>query len=126
MELKEWVSKYVAVRDKIATIKKAQTEQLAPYNVMLGKLEALIIDELNRIGAESIRTEHGTAYRTMRTSTKVVDWNLTLAFIREHELWELLEARVSKLAVEAIMVETNKAIPGVNVSREQTLGVRRS
>lgn len=126
MDANKMVQMYVAFRDKIATKKKEQTEELVPLNLAMAKLEAMILDELNKIGAESIRTEHGTAYKSTRTSTKVVDWAQTLAFIREHGVWELLEARVSKTAAEAVMTDMNQAIPGVNVSRETTLGVRRS
>lgn len=126
MTLDTMVEKYIALRDKVAIIKKEQTDALAPYNVAMGQLEAFMLDMLNQNGAESTRTAHGTVYKTTRTSTKVVDWSATLDFIKTREAWDLLEARVSKTAAEAIIQETQAPIPGVTTSREIAIGVRRS
>lgn len=126
MTLDAMVDAFVRLRDKVATIKKEQTEALAPYNVAMAKLEAAMLDTLNQNNAESVRTEHGTVYKTARTSTKVTEWSATLDFIKANECWELLEARVSKTAAEAIIQETQAPIPGVTTSREIAVGVRRS
>ena len=126
MTLDQMVDAYVKLRDKVAVIKKEQTDALAPFNVTMAKLEALMLDTLNKNNAESVRTEHGTVYKTSRTSTKVTEWSATLDFIKTHNLWELLEARVSKTAAEAIIQETQAPIPGVTTSREIAIGVRRS
>lgn len=126
MTLDAMVDAYVKLRDKVATIKKEQTDALAPYNVAMAKLEAAMLDTLNQNNAESVRTEHGTVYKTSRTSAKVTEWSATLEFIKTNNLWELLEARVSKTAAEAIIQETQQPIPGVTTSREIAIGVRRS
>lgn len=126
LTLDTMVEKYVALRDKVTVLKKEQTDALAPYNVAMGQLEAMMLDTLNQTGAESTRTAHGTVYKTSRTSTKVTEWGATLDFIRSKECWELLEARVSKTAAEAIIQETQQPIPGVTTSREIAIGVRRS
>ena len=120
------VEKFVQLRDKVAEIKKRQTDEMAPYNATMGTLEAWMLDALNATGTESARTKHGTVFKSTRTSTKVMDWTATLNFIREVGAWDLLEARVSKTAAEAIMTETQQPIPGLSVSRETTLNVRRA
>lgn len=126
MTLDVIVAKYVALRDKAAEIKKRHTEELSRFNVAMGMLEGWMLDKLNAAGIESARTDSGTAYKSTRTSAKVVNWTETLAFIREQEAWDLLEARVSKTAAEAIIDETKQPIPGVSVTRETTINVRRS
>lgn len=126
MTMDDAVRSYVQLRDRVAQVKKEQADTLAPFNLAMGKLEAHILDGLNQAGAESIRTVHGTAYKTTRASAKVMNWTETLDFIRTNNAWDLLEARVSKTAVEAIMTETGQAIPGVQTSREVALGVRKS
>lgn len=126
MTLSEAVDKFVRLRNKITEVKKGHVDQLAPFNLLQGVLEAYILNMLQTMGVESARTEFGTAYKTMKTSTKVVDWSATLAFIQEKEAWELLEARVSKTGAEAIISETGQAIPGVQTSRTVELGVRKS
>lgn len=126
MTLDQMVAKYVQLRDKLAAIVKDQKDALAPYNVAMATLENWMLDGLNKSGLDSAKTPHGTAYKSTRTSTKVMNWSDTLAWIRDKEAWDLLEARVSKTAVEAIMTETQQPIPGVSVTRETTLNVRRA
>lgn len=126
MNTDQLVEKYVALRDKKAEIKKRQTEELSRYDLAMSQLEVMMLDILNATGAESMRTNSGTMFKTMRTSTKVMDWSATLEFIKTNNAWDLLEARVSKVAVEAIMAETQQPIPGVATNREIVLNVRRS
>ena len=126
MTMDQAVDRFVRLRNKIAEVKKEQADALNPYNLALGALEAYILDALNTSGLESARTAHGTAYKTTSTSAKVMDWTAVLGFIRDREAWDLLEARVSKTAVHAIMEEIKGPIPGVQTSTTITLGVRKS
>lgn len=121
----EMCRKFVALRDQLAALKKEQAKQLLPFAVAMDTLNVWMLAELNATKVESARTLSGTAYKTLRTSATVEDWAQVLAFIREHEAWELLEARVSKLAVQAIMEETQQAVPGVKTSQEVIVNVRR-
>jgi hypothetical protein len=126
MPFDQMVEKYVALRDKVAEVSKRHKDELAPFSVAMATLEAWMLDALNTAGMESAKAPAGTAYKTTRTSTKVMNWTETLEFIRTKEAWDLLEARVSKTAVEAVMVETGQPVPGVTVTRETTLNVRRT
>ncbi len=120
------IEKFIALRDKIADIKDAHKRQLAPYNQALETLEAKLLAALDQAGLAQMKGEAGTVYKSTRTSASVKDWGATLAFIREHEAWDLLEARVSKTAVGAVIEETGQPVPGVNVTTEVVLHVRRS
>jgi hypothetical protein len=122
----QMIEKYLALRDKAATLKKLQTETMAPYNVAMSTLENMLLGELNASGQKSANTPAGTAYKTTSTSAKVVDWTETLAYIREHDAWDLLEHRVSKLAVGALIEETQQPVPGVSVTTETVVNVRKA
>jgi nucleotidyltransferase/DNA polymerase involved in DNA repair len=126
MTMDEMVDKFVRLRNKVAELKKEQADALNPYSLAMGALEARILDGLNNMGADSVKTPHGTAYKTTRTSTKVMDWTATLEFIKSREAWDLLEARVSKNAAAAIMEEIRGPIPGVSTSSTIEIGVRKS
>jgi hypothetical protein len=125
MSIDTLVEKYIALRDKKEAIAKRQKAELAPYSSALERIEAVLLGHLNDARLESMRALQGTAYKTTRTSAKVVSWATVLDHIREKELWELLEARVSKVAVEAIVAETGAGIPGVEIVRETCVQVRR-
>lgn len=120
------VEKFVALRDKKEAIQKEHKEQLDPYNKALGQIEAALMDALNKAGADNMKTPGGTFFKTTRVSATVTRWSETLDYIREKEAWELLEARVSTTAAEAIIQETQAPIPGVTVKRDARLNVRRA
>jgi len=120
------IEKYVLLRDKEAEIKKRHVAELAPYHEVMARLEGWLLEALNQAGLSSMKAPAGTAFKTTRTSAKVIDWPATLAFIREREAWDLLEARVSKLAAQEIMAELKQPIPGVETSAELCVNVRRA
>ena len=126
MTVDDMIDKYLRLRDKVKTIKEDHTKQLAPYAEAMNTLEAWLLEALNQAKLKSMNSPHGTAYKTTRTSAKVIDWPATLGFIQEKNAWDLLEARVSKLAVQAIIDETQQPIPGVETSSEVCCNVRRA
>jgi hypothetical protein len=125
MTAAQMIEKYILLRDKKKEIDDANKKRLAPYNLALEQLEALLLDTLNQLGGDSIKTDTGTAYKSVLTSVKVNQWSKTLEYIRDNECWELLEARVSKTAVAAVIEESGAPIPGVTISQETSLNIRR-
>lgn len=121
MTTEDIVAAYVALRDKIAADKKAMEEALKPLQDGLESLEGLLLKELEKAGADSIKTKAGTAYKASWSSARVVDWSQTLDFIRESERFDLLERRVSKAVVEEL-----GDVPGVAVERGTRVNVRRA
>lgn len=126
MTVDDMIDKYLRLRDKTKAIKERHSEELAPYSNAMNTLEAWLLECLNEAKLKSVSSPHGTAYKTTRTSAKVTDWTAVLTFIRKHEAWDLLEARVSKLAAETIIEETKQPIPGVETSSEVCCNVRRA
>jgi replicative superfamily II helicase len=127
LTIAEAAQKLIMLRDRKTEIKEAHKKQLEPYNNVLSQLEAWILNRLNQEGLDNAKaTGGGLVYKQTTTSTSVKEWEATLAFIREHELWDLLEARVSKLAAIEHIEKIGHPIPGVNVSQMVVLHVRRS
>lgn len=137
------VEKYLALRNKVADIKKAHIAQLAPYNTAMDTLEGWMLEALHSTGSQSVKTAVGTFYKTTVTSVTCHRWSDTLDFIRETEAWELLDARVNKTAAKAILEEkaqeaelkrvngvpvdpASLTIPGVTVTTEIGLNVRKA
>ena len=119
------IGAYVQLRDKVDSIKKQQTEALVPYRSAMNRIETTLLDRLNEEGAEAFRAKSGTAFKHTKTSVTCNAFSATLEYIKEHDAWELLEARVSPTAAQAIIEETKQDIPGVVVRREIVLSVRR-
>lgn len=122
----DWmIDRYVKLRDKKRELEADHKRVLASYNDMLVKLENNLLDTMKASGLTNMRCAHGTAFQTTRWNTKVVDWPATLGYIREHNGWDLLERRVNKTAVIAVMEETQAPPPGVDVTSEVVVNVRR-
>ena len=125
MDFDRAVAAYIKLRDKTDEVKKRHKEELRPYGELMSRLEATMLDHLNNIGGESLRTEHGTVFKNTRNSVKVADWNVTLPWLVENERWDMLEARVGKEAATVYMEETGEPVPGVEYNSEVTVQVRR-
>ena len=126
LTIEELVAGYVKARDAKAELKKEFDERCTKLDDWMGSAEVALLAYFNREGVESARTSAGSAYRSTRTSAKVADWSQTLKFITENEAWQLLEARVSKAAVDEYVTEVGAVPPGVEITRQFTVGVRRA
>jgi len=126
MDTARMVEAYIVMRDLKAAIKERHTAELAPLNERMQEFENKLLDHLNQINSESVRTKSGTVYKSTRTQTKVDDWEVCLANIREHGLWHLLEKRVAKSAVEEIVAHTGLLPPGVSMTSTIEVNIRSS
>jgi Ethanolamine utilization protein EutJ (predicted chaperonin) len=124
--MEDLVGKYISLRDAKAKIVAKQKEEVAKIDSVLDQIEAALLVSFQELGTESIRTKEGTAYKQVRTSATVADWDVLLAYIRKHELWQMLERRVSKDAVREFREANGEIPPGVNTREEIVINVRRS
>lgn len=125
-DLNAIVDNYIALRDKKAGLKAAFDASVVDINVMLDRCEAFLLTKMTEQGVESYKTAAGTAYRQTRTSATVADWDCLLPFIQRNELWNMLERRVSKVAVEEYRAANDDLPPGINWRAEHVVNVRRS
>ena len=124
--MEELIEKYIAIRDKKAEIVAAHKAKIAKIDEALGKVEAVLLVQLEENGMESARCKSGTVYKSNRTSATVADWDYVLNFIQTNDLWNMLERRVSKQAVEQYKEEHGDLPPGINWREELVVNVRRS
>lgn len=126
MSVAEMTQRYLALRRRKEELAEYHKNQLAPFNQMLATLGNMILAELNAAGVSSMASPDGTVYKSTETSVTVKDWPAALAYIMQHQAWDLLEARVAKTAALTVINETNEMIPGVAVAQEIVLRVRKS
>lgn len=124
--MKDMVEKYIALRDARALLDSAYKLKKAPLDAAMDKIEAAILAQFEASQIESVRTEGGTAYKSKKTSATVADWDLVLAYIKANDLWQMLEQRVSKKAVEEFVEAHSDLPPGINWREEVTINVRRT
>lgn len=124
--MEELVEKYIKLRDAKSKAVKQFKDKMAKVDSVLTRIEGDILKQFNASGLESARTKSGTAYKSTRVSATVADWDSTLDFIRENEMWNMLEHRVSKDAVQQYREVHDDLPPGVNWREEVVVNVRRS
>lgn len=125
MQIDQIVEKYVKVRDAKKKLKEKHAAELKPYDEAMDLAEAAILKQLQTLGADSVKTKFGTCYKSLQTTCTVADWSVLFEWIKNRELWPLLERRVNKSTVMEHISETGSPPPGVNVVQRVELNVRR-
>lgn len=125
--LDKLVGVYVKIRDKRAELKKefeAQDEQLS---TQLQELSNEMLERCKEIGADSIRTPHGTIIRSIKSKYWTSDWDSMYQFIREHDAFGLLEKRLHQSNMKQFLSENPDVLPsGLNVENEYSIVIRKS
>lgn len=118
------IETYVEYRDEKARIEREAKEALKPIKEAMEKLESYLLRELQELGVTSFKTEGGTAFVATKEWATVKDWEAALQFIKESDSYDLLERRVSKIAVRTLVDEGNPP-PGIDYGTKLSVNVRR-
>ena len=120
------VKLFIALRDRRARRKADFQLDDVGDKEKQERIEIEFLKRFNERGIDNVSARGiGTAYRSVRASAKVADWDSLLEFIQKEGAWEMLERRVSKVAVEQFKAETNDLPPGVDWGETQVINFRR-
>lgn len=118
------IERYVQLRDDKSALAEVHGAQMKLYNDALEAIEAALQDMLNQTGGDSIKTPHGTAYRSTATTAKIEDWPGFITFVLGTGDTELLVRNVNKSRFEEL-TQGGVAVPGISTSQIQRINVRR-
>ncbi len=119
------VATYMKLRSQKEAIEAEAKDRVSGIKAKMEKLEAWIKEQADTQGVTSFRTKHGTAFLTTTDYANVADWDAVLGFIRENEAFDMLEKRISKIAVRGY-IDANKAVPpGVNYGTKLEVNIRK-
>ena len=120
------VSTFQKVKAKRAELAAAFKETDDALKAQEVKLKAAMSDFCSVNGLESVRTENGTFYRSVKTRYWTSDWENMHKFILEHEVPELLDKRVNQGNIKQFLEENPDLVPmGLNVDSEYIVTVRK-
>jgi hypothetical protein len=121
------ISDAIKLRIELRDQKSALKAQEAEIQEKIDKIDLKLLEVFNKTGTESIKTEHGTAYASSRTTASVADKDVFLNFVKSNNEWSLMEVRASSTAVrEYNQNNDGTVVPGVNISVERTINIRRT
>jgi hypothetical protein len=121
----EVIATYMKLRSQKDSIEAEVKDRVSTIKAKLEKLEAWIKEKADAEGVTSFKTKHGTAFLTTTDYANVADWDAVLGFIRENEAFDMLEKRISKIAVRGYIEQTKAVPPGVNYGTKLEVNVRK-
>lgn len=148
------IKKYVEVRDAKAAITARHAEELRPLNEFMEAMERWLLQQLTETGCDSFKCAAGTAYKSIQTSVTIADGDVFKRFVLDRVMADvihylqateqeipdiealstvalsspsmaLFDIRSSKKEVQE-RLEQGETVPGINVTKIATVGVRRS
>lgn len=126
IDLDRVVSAYIKLRDKKRDLATEFEAQGAVLDTKMQMLEKALLEYCESSGAESVRTDSGTFYRSIRAKYWTSDWEAMNRFIIKHEVPELLEKRVHQGNMKQFLEDHPDLLPpGLNRDSEYTVTVRR-
>ncbi len=121
------VAAYIKMRDKRAELLREYEDADTGVKTQMEMVEAKLLELCKTVGADSLKTKHGTVIRGVKTRYWTSDWASMHKFILEHQMPDLLEKRISQSTLKQLLDENPDMMPpGVNVDSKYSVTVRRS
>ena len=120
------VKAYVKMRDARHALKAEFERKDKELRDNQEQLEAFMLGSMNTTGVTSLRTPHGTAYRTETMVPAGSDWTAFYAWVRETNGFDFLFRRIKADAVKDYMDQHEGEVPpGVSVYSKYGVTIRR-
>ena len=123
----EFIAKYIDLRNRSKQLEERQKEEMRPFKAAMETIENALHARMNASGVESIKSEHGTAYKVTNMAVKTADRNALMTYVWDNENLDMLTAAVNKEAVRAYMdASGGHPPPGVDVTFITSVNFRKS
>jgi hypothetical protein len=121
------VAAYIKMRDKRSELLRVYEDEDEAIKAQMEMVEGKLLDLCKTIGADSLKTQHGTIIRSVKTRYWTSDWEAMHKFILEHKMPDLLEKRVSQSTMKQLLEENPDLMPkGMNIDSRYAVTIRRS
>ena len=120
------VEAYVALRDEKRELERNVALKIEELDKEMQVLTTAMNDLCKELGADSIRTNHGTVIRTIKTKYWTNDWAAFHRFMKDNDAFELLEKRIHQTNMKTFMEENPDLHPeGLNMDKEYAITIRK-
>jgi hypothetical protein len=122
------VKTYIRLREKKSQRKADFDTDIAKYDELQDKIEALLLLKFGELGIDSVKTERGTAYASVRSSVSIADWDSFRTFCEaQDDPFTFIDRKASKTAIEQYKSANDDQLPpGLNWSATRVVNFRRS
>jgi len=119
------ISGCIELRNRRQKIKAEYEERDKKLKDRIAMLEVWLQEKMLNDKVNAFNTDAGTAYKSTLEHATVSDMDALLDFIKENGAWHLIEKRVSKAGVKAMLDENMPLPPGVNWYTSTSIHVRK-
>ena len=121
------VSTYLTIRREREKLAKKYEHEDAVFKEQMDRLEEAMLATCTQIGAETLRTEHGTIIKTLKENYVCGDWDNFKKYIIENDALELLQQRLSQTNFKEFLSTRGEEglPPGISTMREFKISVRK-
>ena len=127
MDANKLVQVYIKIRDAKAEKTKAMEAEIAALDTQLDAIETALLELCKTTGQDGGKTQFGSFRRSVKTRYWTSDWESMYRFIKEHDVPELLERRVSQTTFKEFLKENpDKMHEGMNVDSRYAITVTRA
>lgn len=119
------VAAYMKLRQQKEALEASIKEEVGVIKDKMTKMEAWIKEQADAQGVTSFKTKHGTAFLSTSDYANVADWDAVLTFIQDVGAFDMLEKRVSKIAVRGYIEEHKAVPPGINYGTKLEVQIRK-
>jgi hypothetical protein len=123
------IARNLELEDQVKAAQKKLEAWAKPLKTEIAEIESALFARLKERGADSTRTDAGTAYISTIMNTKVESREALFDYIAESwdDIGGEVALNISKEAVRTFMEENNGQLPpGMSISHFQRLNIRRS
>ena len=121
------VGVYIKIRDAREELKREFDAKDSDLVGQMDVIEQTLLDMCKTIDADSIKTKHGLAMRSVKSRYTTNNWEKFYEFLLDHNVPELLEKRIHQTNTKAFLEENPDLLPpGLNVDNAYSIIVRRS
>lgn len=115
---------YIKMRDAYDEKQAAYNKELEVLKESMNDVKVAILEHCKDNNVDSLRTEFGTARRSIKTKYWTDDWSSFNEFVLEYRIPDVYEKRINQGAMRSFLDENPGVVPpGLNVSSEYTVTV---
>lgn len=120
------ISAYIKLRNARQKLTQDFESADAELKTKQDKVSEMLLEICKEMGADSIKTQFGTASRRLSIRYKTTDWDSMYKFIKEHDAFHLLEQRIHQTNMKNLLEENPEMVPmGLSSDSEYVISVRK-
>lgn len=124
LKVDDLIATYIGLRNQLATDRKGYKQRETAIKGRLEIISMILRDRADTLGVEAFRTDVGTAFRNVKETFRVANWDEVVAYVKETGNFQILQKRVSPNSVKEIRTIDGQVPPGLETRVEVEFAVR--